>query len=138
MKGIRGTDRRKYILDLVRMSPRDANYKTEDNSGCLIRPELIVIFQRTKNLEYASQKIKEFEAETLSEAKKPEEEKKQTELNEKESRAKEAQDTLKRITVFQNALKEAVQFKFNINIFTNAKLVLTEEERKGTQIPRLP
>ena len=27
VKGIRGSDRRKYILDLMRLSPRDANYK---------------------------------------------------------------------------------------------------------------
>jgi protein TIF31 len=29
VKGIRGSDRRKYILDLMRLSPRDFNYPDE-------------------------------------------------------------------------------------------------------------
>lgn len=38
VKGIKGTDGRKYVLDLLRLGVRDANYKNdEQNACCLIR-----------------------------------------------------------------------------------------------------
>lgn len=48
VKGIRGSDRRKYILDLMRLSPRDFNYpdETEQNS-CVLRPELLLSYSIT-------------------------------------------------------------------------------------------
>ena len=48
VKGIRGTDKRKYLLDLIGLTPRDANFLGEENSSCRLRPELIIIYQRTK------------------------------------------------------------------------------------------
>ena len=41
IKGIKGTDRR-YLLDLIRLTPRDANYKDAEHSSYLVRPELIL------------------------------------------------------------------------------------------------
>ena len=41
VKGILGSDKRKYILDCMNLSPRDMNYKGEENYCCLIRLELI-------------------------------------------------------------------------------------------------
>ena len=42
VKGIQGTDRRKYFLDLMRLSPRDLNYKdSEDYLCCVLRRELL-------------------------------------------------------------------------------------------------
>jgi protein TIF31 len=40
-KGLLGTDQRKYILEVMRLYPRDANYEGPENSFALIRPELI-------------------------------------------------------------------------------------------------
>ena len=60
VKGIRGADKRAYIVDLQGLTPRDANYLGEDNHTCLVRPELVGLFQRSKNMEYASQKMKDF------------------------------------------------------------------------------
>lgn len=37
IKGIRGTDKRCYIVDLQGMTPRDANYLGEENHTCLVR-----------------------------------------------------------------------------------------------------
>lgn len=38
IKGIRGTDRRKYMLDLMRLSPRDLNFKDEkEHATCVLR-----------------------------------------------------------------------------------------------------
>ena len=53
IKGVRGVDRRKYLFDLNHLFPRDCNYLNEDNSGCLLRPELIREFQ----MKLISQKI---------------------------------------------------------------------------------
>jgi protein TIF31 len=133
IKGIRGTDKRKYLLDLVRLTPRDANYLGKNYTSCLIRPELVRIYQKTKDLEYASEKLKQFDSEN------PEEEKKQT-LGEKnfqdmtEEEKKEAiqernkeneeikKKRIERLTKFDQYLKEAPQFNYNLNVFTNANL----------------
>lgn len=41
-KGILGSDRRHYVLDLTRMFPRDSNFpKYENNPTALLRPELV-------------------------------------------------------------------------------------------------
>ena len=37
VKGIRGTDKRCYVVDLQGMTPRDANFEGSDNHTCLIR-----------------------------------------------------------------------------------------------------
>lgn len=57
-KGIRGTDRRKYLLDLIRLTPRDANYPGEEFSTWVCRWELLLTYQRNKSLEFASEKMK--------------------------------------------------------------------------------
>jgi hypothetical protein len=60
VKGIKGTDKRNYLVDLQGLTPRDCNYMGDDNHTCLLRPELLLIYQRTKNIEYASAKMTEF------------------------------------------------------------------------------
>ena len=44
VKGIRGADKRAYIVDLQGLTPRDANYLGEDYHTCLVRPELIGLY----------------------------------------------------------------------------------------------
>lgn len=41
IKGILGNDKRKYLLDLMRLSPRDYNYLGDENHSCVLRSELI-------------------------------------------------------------------------------------------------
>lgn len=48
IKGILGSDKRKYILDLMRLSPRDYNYMEPKNYCCVLRPELIAQFKSSK------------------------------------------------------------------------------------------
>ncbi|KAK6162900.1 hypothetical protein DH2020_002741 [Rehmannia glutinosa] len=40
-KGIVGSDDRQYLLDLMRATPRDANYTGSGSRFCILRPELI-------------------------------------------------------------------------------------------------
>lgn len=44
VKGIKGTDKRSYIVDLQGLVPRDANYKGPENAACVVRPELVTLF----------------------------------------------------------------------------------------------
>ncbi|KAG8363575.1 hypothetical protein BUALT_Bualt19G0036700 [Buddleja alternifolia] len=43
-KGIVGSDDRHYLLDLMRVTPRDANYTGSGSRFCILRPELITSF----------------------------------------------------------------------------------------------
>ncbi|KAL3815048.1 hypothetical protein ACJIZ3_016316 [Penstemon smallii] len=43
-KGIVGSDDRHYLLDLMRATPRDANYTGSGSRFCILRPELITAF----------------------------------------------------------------------------------------------
>ena len=133
IKGIRGTDRRKYLLDLVRLTPRDTNYLGKNFTSCIVRPELVRIFQKTRDLEYATKKLtEEGEAnEEIKEEKKDEknyfdmndEEKKQAiEKRNKENEQKK-QKHIDRLKKFDKFMKEAPKFSYNLNVFTNAKMV---------------
>lgn len=43
-KGIVGSDDRHYLLDLMRVTPRDANYNGPGSRFCVLRPELVTAF----------------------------------------------------------------------------------------------
>ncbi|OVA10333.1 Protein of unknown function DUF727 [Macleaya cordata] len=43
-KGIVGCDDRHYLLDLMRVTPRDANYTGPGSRFCVLRPELVTAF----------------------------------------------------------------------------------------------
>lgn len=51
IKGIRGTDKRCYLVDMQGMTPRDTNYLGEENHTCLVRQELITLYQRHLSVE---------------------------------------------------------------------------------------
>lgn len=44
VKGIRGSDKRRYVVDMNGLTPRDANYIGDDFACCLVRPELISLY----------------------------------------------------------------------------------------------
>jgi len=50
-KGIVGSDHRHYVLDLVRATPRDANYRQEEFVYAVLRRELITQYVRQKVLD---------------------------------------------------------------------------------------
>ena len=71
VKGIKGTDSRKYLLDLIRMVPRDANFNETRDHDRLLRRELLMIKQRKKNLTYARSKMEDHPKEAPTELTKP-------------------------------------------------------------------
>lgn len=60
VKGIKGSDKRNYIVDMQGLTPRDANYLGPENHTALVRPELIHIYQKHKNMTYAGEKMELF------------------------------------------------------------------------------
>lgn len=60
-KGIIGTDGRKYILDLVRVAPRDLNYTGTAQALTTLRPELILTYTDYLRQKRHSEKLEEEE-----------------------------------------------------------------------------
>ncbi|KAH9621361.1 hypothetical protein KSS87_005683 [Heliosperma pusillum] len=55
-KGIVGSDDRHYLLDLMRVTPRDANYTGPRSRFCILRPELIRAFCQAEAAKRSSSK----------------------------------------------------------------------------------
>ncbi|XP_062093707.1 clustered mitochondria protein [Humulus lupulus] len=55
-KGIIGSDDRHYLLDLMRVTPRDANYTGHGSRFCILRPELITAFCQTQGVQKSKSK----------------------------------------------------------------------------------
>ena len=134
IKGIRGTDKRCYIVDLQGMTPRDANYMGDENHTCLIRQELLILYQRQKNLESAKAKMEEFEKELEKEKaeKEPkiEEGKEPTEEYRKQMAELNQEFNKKKIQKFEEYLKECTNEVYNTNVFKNVKLAMSADEIK--------
>lgn len=134
VKGIKGTDKRNYLVDLQGLTPRDTNYLGDEFHTCLLRPELMLIFQRTKNIEYATTKMGEFNKQLEEErskdevaVKKPEE---MTEQEREDYSAKKGEENLRKLKEFDKYLKEAPKFIYNTNVFKNVKFAIEETEVK--------
>lgn len=120
VKGIRGTDKRCYLVDLQGLTPRDMNYPdAEAHHTCLLRPELLLLFQRTKNIEYATGKMAAFNKQ-IEEEQKKEEQKDVKDMSDKEREEyanKRADENLRRLKEFERHLKDAPKYQFNTNVF---------------------
>ncbi|KAJ9174444.1 hypothetical protein P3X46_013085 [Hevea brasiliensis] len=57
-KGIVGSDDRHYLLDLMRVTPRDANYNGPGSRFCILRPELIAAFCQAESVKRSKSKPK--------------------------------------------------------------------------------
>lgn len=127
VKGIRAGDGRSYIMDLLRMSPRDVNFKDEtEHQSCLLRPELVKNYQMVqswrKMLEEKSKKIKK---QKEDEQRKKEE---STEANTKEDIPKETE----KVEDTEATEKESKIEKFTVNpaLFTQIKTSNDESKDK--------
>ncbi|KAJ3694660.1 hypothetical protein LUZ60_000037 [Juncus effusus] len=114
-KGIVGSDDRHYLLDLMRVTPRDSNYMGPEHRFSVLRPELISSF-----------------IESEAPAKKPEskstEEKAEDNTDDQSAPAAESPDStddLKKSDVKESSKPEIL---FNPNVFTDFKLAGSSEE----------
>ncbi|MED6210895.1 hypothetical protein PIB30_068406, partial [Stylosanthes scabra] len=126
-KGIVGGDDRHYLLDLLRVTPRDANYTGPGSRFCILRPELITAYcqaqtvETSKSKETTSQETPNLAAgsENAAVGDNPDitlsKEEKTGDANELVSASDEASDCREEIV-------------FNPNVFTEFKLAGTTEE----------
>ncbi|XP_031373077.1 clustered mitochondria protein [Punica granatum] len=57
-KGIVGSDDRHYLLDLMRVTPRDANHTGPGSRFCILRPELVTAYCQAQAAEKSKHKSK--------------------------------------------------------------------------------
>ncbi|KAF5752678.1 hypothetical protein HS088_TW01G00594 [Tripterygium wilfordii] len=138
-KGIVGSDDRHYLLDLMRVTPRDANYTGPGFRCCILRPELVTAFcqaeaekisKRTSEAEGASvvasdsSKVagvdEEVEAEVIGATS---DNNGQKVIEEGKSEAVE-ESTSDHV----GSLESCKQISFNPNVFTEFKLADSQEE----------
>lgn len=116
VKGLVGSDGRKYFLDFVRVAPRDANFPGKENSFVLLRPELMAI--------YNDYLLKEEQRKRQHEKRKDKKTTKVGPSNETEE-AEEGEE--------ESETAEQIPYpliKFNVNVFTNITLGGSPEEIK--------
>lgn len=137
MKAILGSDKRKYVLDCTRLTPRDANWIGKDNGGTglldadakknknvpsdldddewvtsVLRPELVSSYAELKVGKHLSKLIKEDEDLSKGESAAAGDD---PSTNESESRAKQLAEKRAKI---EKAEKEYIKtLKYNVNVF---------------------
>jgi protein TIF31 len=132
-KGIVGSDDRHYLLDLMRVTPRDANYTGPGTRFCILRPELITAYCQAEATEKSNSSPKVEESPAANEIQKAEnaEGEIESEANENQATA----DDEKKNDVEANGPdpaetedKTQKEIVFNPNVFTEFKLAGTREE----------
>ncbi|KAK1413342.1 hypothetical protein QVD17_35114 [Tagetes erecta] len=136
-KGIVGSDDRHYLLDLMRVTPRDANYTGPNSKFCILRPELITAFcqaEAAKNIK--SKRESEEPPKSLDSTKDDTvEQADQAET----SKIPETSDTKPNESEDTNVIEESgskaadvadksEDIRFNPNVFTEFKLAGSPEE----------
>ena len=120
------------MLDLIRLTPRDSNYQGEEHATRVVRRELMLIHQRTKNLEFATEKMKSEPQEAPTVLEKPAEDaSEEVKKKYEEDRAVEIRTfRQQQIKKAEEYIEQAETFKYNVNIYTSAKLVPSADFEK--------
>ena len=159
VKGIVAGDGRTYVMDLLRMSPRDLNFRDDhEHQSCLLRPELIKNFQTiqtwkkmyAKNVQDAKnlKKVEEKKEEEKNKDKKVEKEDKKEKEIEKDESNKGIEKDEKNKNSGKNIKEEKLNGKTNLTkkeekiLTVNPSLFTTfasknEEERDKEDIKNL-
>nr|VDD11346.1 unnamed protein product [Brassica rapa] len=136
-KGIVGSDNRHYLLDLMRVTPRDANYTGPESRFCVLRPELITSFCQAEALEKSKCNTKTDEGtDIVSEPSDASADTSKTGVESIHGEENGALTSEKTVTEKQNTTadyaaeisKLCEEISFNPNVFTDFKLGGTQEE----------
>ncbi|KAK9283136.1 hypothetical protein L1049_011367 [Liquidambar formosana] len=137
-KGIVGSDDRHYLLDLMRVTPRDANYTGPGSRFCILRPELITAFCQVQAAEKSKCRSKsEGEVNLATDSPKVASVDEQVKIDANAGAASESEDI--RNEVKTEVVQECVsapsegtesceEIHFNPNVFTEFKLAGSQEE----------
>ncbi|CAL0310303.1 unnamed protein product [Lupinus luteus] len=123
-KGIVGGDDRHYLLDLLRVTPRDANYTGPGSRFCILRPELITAFCQAQAAETSKSKDANSEGADVST-----DSQNATETGKLDLANKEKTDDAKELAAAAaEASDRYEEIVFNPNVFTEFKLAGSAEE----------
>ncbi|KAF1881257.1 hypothetical protein Lal_00023293 [Lupinus albus] len=124
-KGILGGDDRHYLLDLLRVTPRDANYTGPGSRFCILRPELITAFCQAQAAETSKSK----EANSQGADNTATDSQNATETGMLDLANKEKTDDVKELAAAAaEASDRYEEIVFNPNVFTEFKLAGSPEE----------
>jgi protein TIF31 len=118
VKGLLGSDCRKYFLENARIVPRDSNRLGEENVLCLVRPELLEHFQQAKNRLFVDSKIDNV-------------------IQEKRKVADDPEQVHLTMEELKEIVGSAPIYTFNPNVFTRAKLALANQEEEEAKVREL-
>ncbi|KAK8914116.1 Clustered mitochondria protein [Platanthera zijinensis] len=114
-KGIVGSDDRHYLLDLMRVTPRDVNYNGSGSRFCVLRPELVSSFIEVESGgRLCSQSISEVSVPSFSQG-----------ADHKEDSKVDAKD---KDSIIAENHPSCEEIFLNPNVFTEFKLAGSEEE----------
>ncbi|KAN0050474.1 hypothetical protein ACTA71_003598 [Dictyostelium dimigraforme] len=138
-KGIVGIDGRRYILDLIKATPRDPNYLDAKDQLAILRPEAIATYSEYYKATWLAQKRQQ-------KLKEKEEKQKKEGIDPPTATAKDED-----VQLTEEDLAQSPMVSFNPNLFSKVKLGGSQEEQqkdidelkavgaflKGILIPRL-
>ncbi|KAF5822460.1 putative 43kDa postsynaptic protein [Helianthus annuus] len=136
-KGIVGSDDRHYLLDLMRVTPRDANYTGPNSKFCILRPELITAFCQAEAAKNSKSKREPEDAPKSVDSSKDDN---VEQVNQAEpAKIPETSDTNPNESEDKTVVEESgskpadvadktEDIRFNPNVFTEFKLAGTPEE----------
>ncbi|KAK7323253.1 hypothetical protein VNO77_26718 [Canavalia gladiata] len=124
-KGIVGGDDRHYLLDLLRVTPRDANYTGPGSRFCILRPELITAFCQAQ----AAETLKSKETNSQGPDNLATDSQDATDADKPDLTVKEKTDDVKELaSATDEASDRSEDIVFNPNVFTEFKLAGSPEE----------
>ncbi|RDX61659.1 Clustered mitochondria protein, partial [Mucuna pruriens] len=133
-KGIVGGDDRHYLLDLLRVTPRDANYTGPGSRFCILRPELITAFCQF----YTTGSLKQAQAAETLKSKEMNSQEADKLVNDSQNAAdadklgstkeEKTEDFKELASVTAKASDGCEDIVFNPNVFTEFKLAGSAEE----------
>ncbi|KAL2936565.1 Clustered mitochondria protein [Bienertia sinuspersici] len=136
-KGIVGSDDRHYLLDLMRVTPRDANYTGAGSRFCILRPELIRAFCQAEIAKKPTSKSIPEEndclaTETLdcsiSDVLSSNNTNAAIDLNSQDTTKETSKDSAEEVVSAATESEKSEQISFNPNVFTEFKLSGSPEE----------
>lgn len=130
-KGIVGSDDRHYLLDLMRVTPRDANYIGPGSRFCILRSELISAFCQAEAAERSKNNCKP-DVELPGASDSPKVDSVEEQLIPAAEAALETSDTQEvpkegKHEASQECCSASEEISFNPNVFTEFKLAGSEE-----------
>ncbi|KAI0488854.1 hypothetical protein KFK09_028693 [Dendrobium nobile] len=117
-KGIVGSDDRHYLLDLMRVTPRDVNYTGPGSRFCVLRPELVTSFCEVESGKRSCSQSKS-EVPALSDS---------PSVDDKENSKEDIKDDRNTASVTIESCPSCEEICLNPNVFTEFKMAGTEEE----------